>query len=103
MPNARQLSLENPATNSIFQTLDMPNEPELQAMILEARQAFKKWRGTPIPQRVEITHRFVDEMLKRQDEIAREITLQMGKPIAQARAEVATMAERARYMAAIAD
>jgi acyl-CoA reductase-like NAD-dependent aldehyde dehydrogenase len=102
MPRARRLSLENPATNEVFKTLTMPDEKELHAMLARARQAFDKWRRTPMSQRVEITYRFVEEMLKRQEEIAREITLQMGKPIKQARAEVATMAERARYLAAIA-
>ena len=102
MPNLRRLSLENPATNEVFNTLTMPDDEELRAMLARARQAFEKWRRSPVSQRIEITHRFVDEMLRRQDDIAREITLQMGKPIKQARAEVVTMAERARYLAAIA-
>ncbi len=102
MPHAHQLALENPATNEIFKTLEMPDKKALHAMLQRARQAFGNWRGTPIAERATLTHRFIDEMMKRQEEIAREITLQMGKPIKQARAEVATMAERARFMAAIA-
>ncbi len=103
MPNSRRLSLENPATNAVFKTLEMPDEKELHAMLARARHAFEKWHRVPISQRVEITLRFVDEMLKLQEEIAREITLQMGKPINQARAEVETMAGRARYLAGIAE
>ncbi len=103
MSHSHQLALENPATNEIFKTLEMPDEQELQRMIQKARRAFEEWRWTPIVERIAITSRFIDEMMKRREELAKEITLQMGKPIKQARAEVATMADRTRYMASIAE
>ena len=103
MPTSRSLALENPATNEVFRSLAMPDPEELQKMLQRARQAFEDWRWTPVRERIEITQRFIDEMLKRRKEIAREITVQMGKPIKQAAAEVATMADRARYLAAIAE
>ncbi|MCL4704301.1 aldehyde dehydrogenase family protein [bacterium] len=102
MPASSLLKLENPATNEIFATLAMPEANHLHEMIAASRRAFATWRWTPLAERVAITQRFVEEMLARREEIAREITQQMGKPLKQARAEVDTMAERARHLAAIA-
>jgi len=99
----RTLALENPATNEIFKTLEMPEENQLHAMIQIAQGASAQWRWTPVAERVALTQRFIEEMLKGQEDIAKEITLQMGKPIQQSRAEVVTMTERARYLAAIAE
>ncbi|RIK70098.1 aldehyde dehydrogenase, partial [candidate division KSB1 bacterium] len=102
MPASSLLKLENPATNEIFATLAMPEANHLHEMIAASRRAFATWRWTPLAERVAITQRFVEEMLARREEIARVITQQMGKPLKQARAEVDTMAERARHLAAIA-
>lgn len=96
------LQLENPATNEIFQTLAMPDKDHVRAMIAQARDAFPAWRRTSLAERIAVTQRFVNEMRARQEEIAREITWQMGKPIKQARNEVNTMIDRAQYMAEIA-
>jgi len=98
----RTLPLENPATNEVFQTLAMPEAKHVREIITNARTAFQEWRWTSIAERVAITQRFIVEIRKRQEEIARAITLQMGKPIKQARNEVNTMIDRASYMAEIA-
>ncbi|MEK7729652.1 MAG: aldehyde dehydrogenase family protein [candidate division KSB1 bacterium] len=100
--SAQLLSLENPATNEVLQTLAMPDAEQVRAMIANARRAALAWRWTSMAERIAITQRFVAEMRKRQEEVAREITLQMGKPIKQARNEVNTMIDRANYMAEIA-
>lgn len=102
MPASSLLKLENPATNEVFAELAMPDAKRVREMIAASRRAFEAWRWTPLAERIDLTLRFVDEMLIRREEIAREITLQMGKPLKQARAEVDTMAARARHLAAIA-
>ncbi len=99
---ARTLQLENPATNEVLQTLAMHDTEQVRDMTANARRAFHDWRWTSIDERIAITQRFVAEMRKRQEEIAREITLQMGKPLKQARNEVNTMIDRTNYMAEIA-
>ena len=67
-----------------------------------AEAARRGWRATPLAERRAILTRFVDAMLRHKDEIAREITWQMGRPIAQSPGELGGFAERARYMIDIA-
>src|SRR5205085_6921289 len=55
-----------------------------------------------IEERVAVCERFCRELEKKSEQIAREVTLQMGKPLAQARGEVNTALARARHMMSIA-
>lgn len=76
---------------------------EIARVLERARHAQAAWAHTPIPERAARCRAFVDAFEERRDEIAREITLQMGRPIAHAPGEVRGLAERARYMSAIAE
>lgn len=67
-----------------------------------ARRAAASWRTVPLVERMASCTRFVDAMLSRKDELAEEITRQMGRPIAQAPGELRGFEERARYMIGIA-
>ena len=71
-------------------------------MIAKARAAQKSWQTTTMEERATICRAFVDALCSRTDEIAREITMQMGRPIAQTPGELRGFAERANYMIGIA-
>ncbi|BCX18413.1 MAG: aldehyde dehydrogenase [Geminicoccaceae bacterium] len=74
----------------------------VEAAVARARRAFPAWRARPVAERVALLHRAIDHMVSKREEIAREITLQMGRPIAHAPGEVRGLEERARCMLALA-
>jgi acyl-CoA reductase-like NAD-dependent aldehyde dehydrogenase len=67
-----------------------------------ARKAQPAWGALPLAQRCEALGRAVDAFLAKADEIAAEITWQMGRPISHSPGEVRGFAERARYMLSVA-
>ncbi|HQR25295.1 MAG TPA: aldehyde dehydrogenase family protein, partial [Steroidobacteraceae bacterium] len=83
----------------VERTLAVP--AQIEAALESARIAQRLWRGVPMPERAAILGRFCDEFESRRDEIARELTWQMGRPIRYAPNEVRGTLERARHMIAI--
>jgi len=75
---------------------------EIARALAAARAALPAWRATPLAERAALCTAFVDAFVSRRDEIAREITLQMGRPVAHAGGEVGGLEERARAMIALA-
>lgn len=75
---------------------------EIAHALAAARAAQREWRHVPVAERAAMLSRFVDAMLAMKDEIAPELTRQMGRPIRYAAGELNGFAERARHMIAIA-
>lgn len=53
-----------------------------------AHGAFQEWRDVPAPERMEYVHGLIEVWKRRRDELAEAVTLEMGKPIGEARTEV---------------
>jgi acyl-CoA reductase-like NAD-dependent aldehyde dehydrogenase len=68
-----------------------------------ARVAARAWARSPVAERVALCLRAVEAMEAASDGIAADITHMMGKPLRQARNEVAGMAGRARHLAGTAE
>lgn len=96
------ISLINPATEETFRTLEMTSEAEVGAILERMRAAQQQWRAVPVSERVEICRGFVDAFRKMRENVALDITRQMGKPLSQAQREVDTMLDRAETMLRIA-
>lgn len=75
---------------------------EIDAALQTARRAFALWREVPIAERAKLCSAAVDAMLKMRDDIAPELSRQMGRPIKYAGNELNGFEERARYMIDIA-
>lgn len=76
---------------------------EIEATLSAAVRAQREWRHVPIGDRMQICRRMVDWMVERAEEIATELTWQMGRPVAQTPLEIRRgFQERARYMTDIA-
>ncbi|KAI8866814.1 aldehyde dehydrogenase [Ramicandelaber brevisporus] len=71
---------------------------EAKAAISACKAAFKDWRDTPLEQRAAIISRFVDNVEKDRDVLAKEITAQMGRPIRYTAGEINGLATRARFL-----
>lgn len=69
-------------------------EAEIGAACSAARAAFPAWAATPLAERIALCQRFRDLLKENTEELARLISLEVGKPLWEARTEVATMANK---------
>jgi len=97
-----QLKIINPFNQSVLRTLPLDQGNRLEQKIAGARAAFDVWRRLPLDERARRVERGLDYFREQSEQIARDITLQMGKPVAQSRSEVKTLLHRAEYMLSIA-
>ncbi|UKZ73931.1 hypothetical protein TrVFT333_001585 [Trichoderma virens FT-333] len=71
---------------------------DLELLPKVATEAFLKFRNTTLQERQDIVRRFLDALAKQQDDLALELTTQMGRPIAYTAKEVTTAIKRAEYL-----
>src|SRR6202790_1024622 len=64
-----------------------------------AKSAFRKWRLTPAPRRAEILYRTAETLVKRKEDLARDMTREMGKPLSETRGDVQEAIDMTYYMA----
>jgi acyl-CoA reductase-like NAD-dependent aldehyde dehydrogenase len=96
------LSLRSPFDGEVFAELPEDDSQSLEQKLTAAVAAQRQWRRLPVVERVDRVARCLESLRREADDVAREITLQMGKPLAQARSEVEGMFGRAEYMLEIA-
>src|SRR5919108_4693970 len=96
------LRVVNPFNQEVVTEVPLDDDASLRAKVAAARAAFERWSRAPLDQRLRRVQAGLERFRERGDEIARDVTLQMGKPIREARREVQTFFERAEYMLAIA-
>jgi succinate-semialdehyde dehydrogenase/glutarate-semialdehyde dehydrogenase len=89
----------NPATGAVIGKLPHATRSELDQALQAAQKAFESWRRTSPMERSRILRRVAELTRERADEIARNITLDVGKPFTEARFEVLTCAEHAEWHA----
>lgn len=79
---------KNPATGEVHATYSTLTPEALEDAVARSTAAFPTWRDTPLSQRVSVLSRAAELARERAEELAQIATLEMGKPIQQARAEV---------------
>jgi succinate-semialdehyde dehydrogenase/glutarate-semialdehyde dehydrogenase len=89
----------NPATEERLATRRAHSQRELQSRLGRAQTAFRGWRETSFAERSRALRLVANALRRRESELARLITAEMGKPLAQARAEVAKSAAACAYFA----
>ena len=77
-------------------------ESEIQEAVEKARQAQQRWAALPLSERLEYLSKFTEAMVANSEEIARELSLMMGRPISQTPGEMRGFEERARKMIELA-
>ena len=78
----------NPATNQVVQSFEEMTDQALNAAVGQAAAAFADWRQTAYPQRAALLHRVAALLRAQKPALARLITLEMGKLLAQAEGEI---------------
>ena len=92
----------SPINNSVYVERPLATAAEIEAAVVHAREAQRHWRSVSIAERATVLMRFCEEFERHAQEIALELTWQMGRPIRYAPNEVRGTLERARYMIDIA-
>jgi succinate-semialdehyde dehydrogenase/glutarate-semialdehyde dehydrogenase len=78
----------NPATEAVLARFPASTPDEIEAAIAGADAAQHTWRRTSFDERAAAMRRLAAHLRRSRDDYARLITLEMGKPIAEARAEI---------------
>ena len=90
---AKTIPVVNPATEEALGCLPRAGISDLEDALAAAGRGFDIWRETPPRARADIILRAAGIMRRRQEEIARSITAELGKPLPQSRLEVIRGAE----------
>src|SRR5262247_277037 len=77
----------NPATGEILETFTQTSSRELDRIVAQSHAAFHEWRTVPFKARAERMREAARTLRRRRAELARTMTLEMGKPITQGEAE----------------
>ncbi|GAA2311931.1 NADP-dependent succinic semialdehyde dehydrogenase [Streptomyces hawaiiensis] len=89
----------NPANGETLKTYEAMGEQEIERRLQLAEATFRTYRTTTFDERARLLHRAADLLEEDQQDIARVMTTEMGKPIQQARAEAAKCAKAMRWYA----
>jgi acyl-CoA reductase-like NAD-dependent aldehyde dehydrogenase len=96
------LRLDDPFSGEITLELPLATLAEAMAAVDRAAAAQRAWARAAVGERAALVRGFCERLRARGEEVARDITRQMGKPIAEARREVETCCARAEHVASIA-
>ncbi|MGW3988745.1 NADP-dependent succinic semialdehyde dehydrogenase [Streptomyces sp. NPDC004830] len=89
----------NPANGETLKTYEAMGEQEIERRLQLAEATFRTYRTTTFEERARLLHRAADLLEEDQQDIARVMTTEMGKPIQQARAEAAKCAKAMHWYA----
>jgi acyl-CoA reductase-like NAD-dependent aldehyde dehydrogenase len=99
---ARAIRVDDPFTGDLHCELGELSLEQAGAAVDRAAEAQRTWGEVSVEERVALCAAFLSAFETRSEQVASDITGQMGKPLAQAGGEVRAMAGRARTMMALA-
>ena len=94
------MHIVNPATGEVLREVAEADRAAVAAAFRHARAAQPAWSATPLAERCEAIRRFRALAVERADALARTLTLEVGKPIVQARGELAGLLPRIDFFLA---
>ena len=90
----------NPANiDDVVGEFQSSGEADVDRAVKAARAAYKQWRLFPAPKRGEILYRTGELLLRHKENLARQMTREMGKVLSETRGDVQEAADTAFYMA----
>lgn len=93
------LTAINPATGDTVSTHEQMDNAAVRRIVAATDRAWDEWRRTSFAERASAMHRAADLLRERGDRLAHLMTLEMGKPISQGKAEAAKCAWVCDYYA----
>jgi succinate-semialdehyde dehydrogenase/glutarate-semialdehyde dehydrogenase len=97
--NGATLEVNNPATGEILGTVPMMGAAETRRAIDAAKNAWVDWRRKPAKDRSALLRRWYDLMLANIEDLGKLMTAEQGKPLAEAKGEVAYAASFIEWFA----
>lgn len=92
------ITTRNPATGETLDSYEELSAGGIEAALADAHDAFAKWRLTSLDHRAALLERLAESFEANSERLARQATLEMGKTIVSARAEVAKCAALFRHL-----
>ena len=92
-----------PVDGSVYLRRSYATQREITSTLRSAKRAQVGWGKTSLEERASTCSRAVEALVSKGDEIAREISWQMGRPVGQSPGEVRGFEERALHMISIAE
>ena len=81
--------VENPATGATVAEVPRMGEAETHRALAAAEEALPAWRSRLAKDRARVLRRWADLMLENSEQLARLLTIEQGKPLAESRVEIA--------------
>lgn len=100
--NSSSLRTVSPIDGAVVVERPWAQPREVDRALERARLAQRAWAGLSLEARQSRVSRFIDQLVQWREELAREITVQIGRPISQSPGEVRGLEERARTMIRLA-
>ncbi len=97
--SGRTVEVTNPADGSVLGSVPMMGAEETRRAIAAAERAWPAWRALTAKERAKILRNWFDLMMANQEDLARIMTAEQGKPLAEARGEVAYAASFIEWFA----
>ncbi|MCW0198402.1 NAD-dependent succinate-semialdehyde dehydrogenase [Sphingopyxis sp.] len=95
----RRLAVTNPATGALIAEVADTTSADTRAAIEAAAAAMPAWAATPAKARAAILRRWFDLIMANQEDLARLMTAEQGKPLAESRGEIAYAASFIEWFA----
>lgn len=93
----------SPTTNKPIVVRNGISPSDLESLPIVATEAFETFRKTTLAERKEIVKKALKLLSDKQDVLAKELTEQMGRPIAYTAKEITTACMRGEYLLKISD
>jgi len=97
--NGKSIEVYNPATGDVIGTIPNCGDAETTRAIDAAQAAFAGFSAMPLMERVGLLWKLHDALMDNQDALAELLTIEMGKPLAEAMGEIAIGAQYVRWFA----
>jgi succinate-semialdehyde dehydrogenase/glutarate-semialdehyde dehydrogenase len=88
-PDGAEFAVDNPATGSNIAHVSNLGAKQAEQAIAAASRAFPAWRARTAKERSNILRKWFDLIIAHTDDLARIMTLEQGKPFAEAKGEIA--------------
>ena len=96
-----RLNVINPATEEALAEAPRADRAQLNEAIAAAKAAFPSWSAKPVCERGALLVKLADALEERQDEFARLLTLEQGKPLSEAHWEIDFTTDVIRHYATL--
>jgi succinate-semialdehyde dehydrogenase/glutarate-semialdehyde dehydrogenase len=97
--SGQTIAVNNPASGEILGTVPKLGAAETRRAIEAANRALPAWRALTAKERAQKLRRWFELLMENQDDLARLMTLEQGKPLAEAKGEIAYAASFIEWFA----